>query len=78
MRNLAFKDSEEINQEITNNWVHVSPGLICRDGGRRVGVIEIACAFLGGFLLGDSNVGKQSDHQKKKFFINKCIKAIIP
>ena len=78
MRNLAFKDSEEINQEITNNWVHVSPGLISRDGGRQMVVIEIACAFLGGFLLGDSNVEEWSSHQKKKFFINKSIEALIP
>ena len=53
MRNLACKNSEEISKEITNKWVHVSPGLISRDGGRRVGVVEIACAFLGRFLLGD-------------------------
>ena len=78
MINLACKDSEEISQEIIINWVHLSPGLISRDGGRQVGVTEIACAFIGEFLLGDSNVEKWNGIQKKKFFINKCIKALIP
>ena len=35
------------------------------------------CLF-GGVLLGDLNAEKQSDHQKKKFFINKSIEALIP
>ena len=43
-----------------------------------MGIVEIACAFLGGFLLGDSNLEKWNDHQKKKFFINKSIRALIP
>ena len=43
-----------------------------------MGVTEIACAFIGEFLLGDSNVEKWNGIQKKKFFINKCIKALIP
>ena len=29
-------------------------------------------------MLGDLNAEKQSDHQKKKFFINKSIEALIP
>ena len=34
MRNLACGDSEEISQEITNNWVHVSSCFWgCREGG---------------------------------------------
>ena len=76
IRILACSDSEEI-YEITNEWVHVSSLLVSNDGGRRVGIIEIACAFLRGFLLGDSNLEKGSDHQKKKFFINKSIWALI-
>ena len=59
--NLACGDSEEISQEIANHWVHVSPGLVFKDEGR-VRVVEIACAFLGRFLLGDSNTEKWSDH----------------
>ena len=62
--------------EITNNWVHVSPGLVLGDGGR----VEIVCAFFflggGGALLGDSKVEKWGDHQKKKFFINKSVEAL--
>ena len=77
MRNLACSDSEEISQEITNNWVHVSPGLVL--GNReRVGVIKSACAFFGGFLLGDTNTKKWGDHQRKKFFINKSAESLIP
>ena len=38
-----------------------------------MGVVEIACVFLGEFLLGDSTVKKMSDYQKKYFFINKSI-----
>ena len=41
------------------------------------GVIEIACAFLGDFCW--EIKGKEwCDHQKKKFFINKSVKALIP
>ena len=29
-------------------------------------------------MLEDLNAEKQSDHQKKKFFINKSIEALIP
>ena len=47
------------------------------DGGRE-GVSETAFAFLGRFLLGDLNAKKWSDHQKKKFFINKSVEALIP
>ena len=77
MRILACTDFEEI-YEIANDWVLVSSRLVSSDGWWRVGVVEIACAFLGGFLLGDSSVEKWSDHQKKKFFINKSIQALIP
>ena len=51
--------------------------LLFGDEGR-VGVVEISCAFLEGFLLGDSNAEKWSDHQKKKLFINKSVEALIP
>ena len=52
MRNLTCGDLQILllmilRKLVTNNWVH-------EDGGR-VGVIELAFAFLGGFLLGDSN-----------------------
>ena len=52
MRNLTCGDLQILllmilRTLVTNNWVH-------EDGGR-VGVIEIAFAFLGGFLIGDSN-----------------------
>ena len=33
--------------------------------------------FLGGLLLRDSNTGKWGDHQKKKFFINNSVEAVI-
>ena len=60
--------------EITNNWVHVSPGLVLGDGGR----VEIVCAFFWGegALLGDSKVEKWGDHQKTKFFINKSVETL--
>ena len=41
------------------------------------GAVEIVRAFLGRFLLGDSNTKKQGDHRNKKFFINKSVKALI-
>ena len=43
-----------------------------------MGIVEIACAFLGELLLGDSNLEKWNDHQNKKFFTNKSIRALIP
>ena len=43
-----------------------------------MGVVEIACAFYGGFLLEDSNAEKWGDHEKKKLFLNKFVKALIP
>ena len=46
--------------------------------GWRVGVVEIACAFYWGFLLEDSNAEKWGDHEKKKLFLNKSVKALIP
>ena len=76
MRNLACGDCEEISWEITNDWVHVSPGLVLGNRGR-VGVIETACAFFGG-LLGDANTKKWGDHQRKKFFINRSAEFLIP
>ena len=52
MRNLTCGDLQILllmilRKLVTNNWVH--------EDGWRVGVIEIAFAFLGGFLIGDSN-----------------------
>ena len=52
MRNLTCGDLQILllmilRKLVTNNWVH--------EDGERVGVIEIAFAFLGGFLIGDSN-----------------------
>ena len=52
MRNLTCGDLQILllmilRKLVANNWVH-------EDGGR-VGVIEIAFAFLGRFLIGDSN-----------------------
>ena len=40
--------------------------------------IGIACTFLGGLQLGSSNVEKWVDHQRKKFFINNSVEALIP
>ena len=59
IRNLTCGDLQILllmilRKLVTNNWVHVSSDLVSEDGGR-VGVIEIAFAFLGGFLIGDSN-----------------------
>ena len=33
-----------------------------------MGVVEIACAFYGGFLLEDSNAEKWGDHEKRNYF----------
>ena len=40
--------------------------------------IGIACTFLGGLQLGSSNAEKWVDHQRKKFFINNSVEALIP
>ena len=40
--------------------------------------IGIACTFLGGLQLGRSNAEKWVDHQRKKFFINNSVEALIP
>ena len=53
---LLAKIMRKLVRKLLKNWVHVSPGLIFRDEERQVEVVEIACAFLGEFLLGDSNV----------------------
>ena len=39
--------------------------------------VEIACTFLGRFLLGGSNAKKWDDHQKK-FFINSFVEDLSP
>ena len=59
---------------VTNDWVHVSPGLVSKGGW---GTVDIAWASLGGFLLGCSNTKKRGDHGNKKIFINKSFKALI-
>ena len=46
MRNLACDNQLMLllvilRKSVTNNWVHLSPGLVSRDGGR-VGAVEIA------------------------------------
>ena len=52
--------------------------LVFGDVGK-VGVLEIACAFFFfWFLLGDPNAEKWSEHQEKKFFINKSVEVLIP
>ena len=61
---------------VTNGWVLVSPGFVTEDEGG-MGAVEITCAFFGGFLLGGSNAEKWGDHQKKKFFLNKSVEALI-
>ena len=52
---------------VSNDRVHVSPGLVFgewREGG---GVAEIACAFSWGFLLGDSNAEKNNARLVRAF-----------
>ena len=44
----------------------------------RWGFVGIPYNFLGGLLLGGSNLEKWGDHQKKKFFINNSVEALIP
>ena len=39
--------------------------------------VEIACTFLGRFLLGGSNAKKWDDHQKK-FFLNSFVEDLSP
>ena len=39
--------------------------------------VEIACTYLGGFLLGGSNAEKWGDHRKNIFFINNSVEALI-
>ena len=46
-------------------------------GGRNIGGRWNRIYFFGGLLLGDSNAEKWGDHQKKKFFINNSVDAVI-
>ena len=48
-----------------------------RGGGRGCGAIGIVCTLFGGMLLGGSYAEKRGDHQKKKFFINNSVEALI-
>ena len=58
---------------VTNNWVHVSPGLVLG----KWGAVEIHEPF-GGISVGRSSMKKLGDHQNKKLFINQSVKVLIP
>ena len=61
---------------VTNDCVHVS--WTCFKGWREGGgTNDIAWAFFGRFLLGRSNTKKWGEHQNKKLFKNKSVKALI-
>ena len=47
--------------------------------GKGVGLFELLMIVgeRGGFQLRDSNLEKQGDHRKKKFFVNDSVKALI-
>ena len=42
-----------------------------------MGLLELYVPFFGGMLLGGSYAEKRGDHQKKKFFINNSVEALI-
>ena len=51
--------------------------LVLGDVGK-VGVVEIACTFFFCWEIQDPNAEKWSEHQEKKFFINKSVEVLIP
>ena len=63
---------------VTDDWVHVSPGLVFGGWGRMEGVVTAnACMFLRRLYLGNSNVEKWGDHRRKKVFINSSVEEVF-
>ena len=61
---------------VTNDWVHVPPELVSRDG-RRLGDCWHCMSIFGGISVGMFKYEKTCDHRNKKLLINRCVKALI-
>ena len=59
---------------VTNDWLHVYPGLVSGDGGRVGGSLKLHELFLEIFI-GRFKYEKKGDHRNKISFINKSIKV---
>ena len=63
----SYRQGLKLRKSVTNERVHVSPGL-ASVGEERVGCHWNIMLFFG-LLLGGANVEKRGDDQEKKFFL---------